>query len=112
MVLQFFVLDNNMKIEKNIPVKPAYVDYCFVEDTTRQSTLNLTKRLPRGMFSDNFALMERGDSFCIVTKTFAEQDIAQKRLSEAASYYHRKKDTSTQFVTRVVENGVRVWRIL
>ena len=112
MALQFFVLDNNMKIEKNIPVKSAFVDYCFVEDSSRQSTFDSTIPLKRGLLSKTFSVMEIGDSFCVVAKTFAEQDIEQKRLSEAACYYHRKKDTTKKFVTRVVENGVRVWRIL
>lgn len=101
-----------MDIEKNIPVKPAYIDYSFVEDQTRQSTLDLSTRLPRGMFNEYFARMECGDSFCIATKTFYEQIIAQKRVSEAACYYHAKKDNTRKFATRVVENGVRVWRIL
>lgn len=101
-----------MNIEKNIPIKKAFVDYTFVEDQNRQSPLDLTKRLPSGLFSKNFNSMLCGDSFCIVAKDFTEQDIAQKRLSDAIRYYQRKKDPSKRFSTRVVENGIRVWRIL
>lgn len=76
-----------MKIDKGIPLPPRY------------ATAKL--RLP-------LAQLEVGDSF-LVPRPVEENKNFHKNLTSRVCTY--SKHTGKRFATRVVEGGIRVWRI-
>lgn len=72
------------KIEKHIPVPPKH---------------------NKGSSIYPFAQMQKGDSFLIPAKAKEEQ-VSKRKAVSASAYKHKMKIT-----TRIVEGGVRVWKV-
>lgn len=76
-----------MQIEKNIPVPPVQ--------------LSKGEGYP-------FKMLEVGDSFLVPLRDKTPRDL-QKYMAGKANYHSLRQ--AMKFTTRIVEGGVRVWRI-
>ena len=57
-----------------------------------------------------FAEMKPGDSFLVVC-LLHKADKVRERLYAAAWYYQRKHSLGQKYVTKIVSEGVRIWRV-
>ena len=56
-----------------------------------------------------FNCLSAGDSFVFPVEEGEDRDVVQNRLRSAAANWGR--DHGVKFVTRRVQNGIRVWRV-